>query len=190
MAHTPRSLRRWPVHRVFNSRIWRESREGRTRLKYTALQRLQNVKVRFFFRFFFNPELKMLHRLANFSNADINVYRLAEGEPVPGLPSDPTPSTPPKTKPKAVETSDIIHIDDTDIDSPTLSDASPPARAPGSKKRIKQAPVVTTYAGQRKSKRIRTAAAVKRGTTFSVNISKDDTIRDIKEKVCIRSFFG
>lgn len=131
----------------------------------------------------------MPHRLANFSNADINVYRLADGEPLPSSSNDPTPSTPPKPKPKSksIDTSDVIHIDDTDVESPTLSDASPPARAPGSKKRIKQAPVTTTYAGQRKSKRIRTAAAaVKKGTTFSINVSKDDTVRDIKNKVCMR----
>ncbi|KAG9126666.1 hypothetical protein FRC07_002539 [Ceratobasidium sp. 392] len=116
-------------------------------------------------------------RLSNLDNVSINVYRLAEGE---SLPWAVEPTTPPKAKPKAAD-QDVISIDDTDNESPTLSDASPPARAPGNKRRMKPS-VPVTY-GQRKSKRLRTAATTKRGTTFSISVSKDDTVRDIKRKI-------
>jgi hypothetical protein len=126
--------------------------------------------------------LIILFRLSNFNNVDINVYRLAEGERLPWAANNPTPSTPPKAKPKAVNLSDVIHIDDTDIESPTLSDDSPPARAPGNRKRQKPTGPITY--GPRKSKRLRTVVA-KWGNTFSISVSKDDTVRDIKRKVFI-----
>ncbi|KAG9094631.1 hypothetical protein FS749_012099, partial [Ceratobasidium sp. UAMH 11750] len=117
-------------------------------------------------------------RLSNLNNVSINVYHLAEGEPLPWATE---PTTPPKARSKEPDTSDVINIDDTDNESPTLSDASPPARAPGNRKRMKpSAPI--TY-GQRKSKRLRAAAATKNGTTFSISVSKDDTVRDIKRKI-------
>ncbi|KAG9102662.1 hypothetical protein FRC06_001495 [Ceratobasidium sp. 370] len=117
-------------------------------------------------------------RLSNLDNVSINVYHLAEGEPLPWAAE---PTTPPKAKSKEPDASDVINIDDTDNDSPTLSDASPPARAPGNRKRMKpSAPI--TY-GQRKSKRLRSAAATKKGATFSISVNKDDTVRDIKRKV-------
>jgi hypothetical protein len=123
------------------------------------------------------------HRLSNYEQADVTVYRLADGEALPGLNDNMQQPSPLPEIPKPTD-SDVIHIDDTDIESPTLSDAaSPPARAPGSRKRPKKSSPVVTYGGQRKSKRIRTAAAAKKGTTFSIRVSKDDTIRDVKRKV-------
>ncbi|CAE6483095.1 unnamed protein product [Rhizoctonia solani] len=111
-------------------------------------------------------------RLSDYDHARINVYRLADGESLPNA-NNTTDQPAQSTEP------DVIHIEDTDAESPTLSDASPPARALGSRKRPKP---ITTY-GQRRSKRIRTAATAKKGKTFSIWASKDDTIRDVKRKI-------
>ncbi|CAE7168504.1 unnamed protein product [Rhizoctonia solani] len=108
-------------------------------------------------------------RLSDYDHAQINVYRLADGESPPDTNGTANQSIEPE----------VIHIEDTDAESPTLSDASPPARAPGNRKRPKP---VTTY-GQRRSKRIRTAATAKKGTIFSIWVSKGDTIRDVKRKI-------
>ncbi|KAG8713111.1 hypothetical protein FRC11_013264, partial [Ceratobasidium sp. 423] len=113
-------------------------------------------------------------RLSEYVHAQINIYRLADGE----LPPDATNTTNQTEKAQSTDP-DVIHIEDTDAESATLSDASPPARAPGNRKRSKP---ITTY-GQRRSKRIRTAATAKKGTTFSILVSKDDTIRDVKRKI-------
>lgn len=122
-------------------------------------------------------------RLSDYEQVDINVYRLADGEAIPGLNGNSTNPTPPQESTKAIDAPDVIHIDDTDVESPTLSDsASPPARAPGSRKRPPKYTPVKTY-GQRKSKRLRTAATVKKGTTFSIRVSKNDTLRDVKRKI-------
>ncbi|KAH7340859.1 hypothetical protein B0J17DRAFT_653080 [Rhizoctonia solani] len=116
-------------------------------------------------------------RLSEYDHAQINVYRLADGESFPGVNGTTNQSA--QLEKAQPSDSDVIHIEDTDNESPTLSDASPPARAPGNRKRPKP---VTTY-GQRRSKRIRTAATSKKGTTFSIRVSKDDTIRDVKRKI-------
>ncbi|KAG8735405.1 Ubiquitin carboxyl-terminal hydrolase 48, partial [Ceratobasidium sp. 428] len=118
-------------------------------------------------------------RLSNLDNVSINVYRLAEGESLPWVIE---PTTPPKAKPKVAD-SEVIDIEDTDSESPTLSDASPPARAPGNRKRAKPSAPITYGRGQRWSKRLRTAANTKKGTTFSISVSEDDTVRDIKRKI-------
>ncbi|CAE6490373.1 unnamed protein product [Rhizoctonia solani] len=116
-------------------------------------------------------------RLSGYDHAQINVYRLADGESLPGANGTINQSAQPeKTQSTDAE---VIHIEDTDNESPTLSDASPPARAPGNRKRQKP---VKTY-GHRRSKRIRTAAVAKKGTTFSIYVSRDDTIRDVKRKI-------
>ncbi|CAE6449091.1 unnamed protein product [Rhizoctonia solani] len=116
-------------------------------------------------------------RLSEYDHTQINVYRLADGE----LPPDATNTANQSIQTEKAQSTDpdVIHIEDTDAESATLSDASPPARAPGNRKRSKP---VTTY-GQRRSKRIRTAATAKKGTTFPIRVSKDDTIRDVKRKI-------
>ncbi|KAF8758543.1 Cysteine proteinase [Rhizoctonia solani] len=116
-------------------------------------------------------------RLSNYDDAKINIYRLVDGEPLPDVNEAAKEPAQEKTQ---VTNSDVIHIDDTDAESPTLSDSSPPARAPGNRKRPKP---VTTYAGQRRSKRIRTATTPKKGKTFFIHVNKDDTIRDVKRKI-------
>ncbi|CAE6465896.1 unnamed protein product, partial [Rhizoctonia solani] len=116
-------------------------------------------------------------RLSDYNHAEINVYRLADGESVPDV--NGATNRPTQTKKAQSTEPDVIHIEDTDAESPTLSDTSPPARALGARKRPKP---VTTY-GQRRSKRIRTAATAKKGKTFSIWVSKDDTIRDVKRKI-------
>lgn len=116
---------------------------------------------------------RRIYRLSDYDHSPINVYRLADGESLPGVNGTVIQEKAQSTEPE------VIHIDDTDAESPTLSDASPPARAPGNRKRPKP---ITTY-GQRRSKRIRTAATAKKGKTFSIWVSKDDTIRDVKRKV-------
>ncbi|QRW14456.1 ubiquitin carboxyl-terminal hydrolase [Ceratobasidium sp. AG-Ba] len=114
-------------------------------------------------------------RLSNLDNVSITVYRLAEQEPLPWA----APTTP--TKPKSKNPNqEVIDIVDTDVET-SPGDSSPPARAPGNRKRTKQAAPVTY--GQRKSKRLRTAATTKKGTSFSISISKGDTIREIKRKI-------
>ncbi|CUA74929.1 ubiquitin carboxyl-terminal hydrolase 48 [Rhizoctonia solani] len=115
-------------------------------------------------------------RLSDYNHAQINVYRLADGESLPDV--NGATNQPAQTEKAQSTEPDVIHIDDTDAESPTLSD-SPPARAPGARKRPKP---VTTY-GQRRSKRIRTAATAKKGKTFSIWVSKDDTIRDVKRQI-------
>ncbi|KAJ1309786.1 hypothetical protein OPQ81_006551 [Rhizoctonia solani] len=116
-------------------------------------------------------------RLSEYDHIQINVYRLADGESLPNV--DGITSPPIQTEKAQSTEPDVIHIEDTDAESPTLSDASPPARAPGSRKRPKP---ITTYA-QRRSKRIRTAATPKKGIMFSIRVSKDDKIRDVKRKI-------